>query len=460
VRRAPGAPMPAPPPLVVDGQRVPAPLLDGAVAAIERDLAALRIGPGSLVLAPAENGVTLVAAAVAAWRQGVPLVMAPPPHGGDLPFAVAARVADAGGGPRVIPVAGGGEPPLVPEGAGVVFWTSGSTGRPRAVIVSREGVAYQVEATIERMAYEPDDALLVPLSLAHAYGFSLLAVCATLGAGLSVQSCFGMPALARRLLDGQVTSLDGVPSLYRLLLARARAVPELRAALAALRIHGCGGDLLPASLAAEWAAVVGRPLLDGYGLSEAGPNVALNGPGDVRQGTVGRPLAGTEVRRDPVSGELLVRSPSVFAGYVDDGREAGEDPRTADGWLRTGDTGAIDAGGYVTIGGRLKDALIVHGETIPPALIEEALAATPGVTGCCVVGVRGGGARGDDVFAFVESGADVRAALRGRARAALAPHLRPRHVALVAELPRLAGGKLDRVELRRRARLLASETTS
>jgi acyl-CoA synthetase (AMP-forming)/AMP-acid ligase II len=409
------------PSLVVDGEAVPAPVLERAVSAAGSSLAAR--APGARVAVPAA-GVPLVATVIAAWRAGLPCVMGRPPAGATAPSRL-------------------------PDGAAAVFWTSGSTGRPRAVLLDRAAIAYQVAATTERMAYEPQDALLVPLPLTHAYGFSLLAVSAALGAGLWVESRTRVASIAERLLRGQVTTLDGIPATYRLLLVAARHSPELRRALGTLRLQGCGGDVLPPALASEYAAVIGRPLLDGYGLTEAGPNVALNGPHDARPGTVGRPLRGTDVRRDEASGELEVRSPSVFKGYVDDGPGA-EAALTLDGWLRTGDLGSIDGDGYVRVAGRRKHVLIVHGETIAPTSIEEVLTAVPGVVASCVVGVRSGAVRGDDVVAFVE-GAPEEAALRARLRAGLPPAMRPRRVEVLPELPRLPSGKVDRAALARRA---------
>jgi acyl-CoA synthetase (AMP-forming)/AMP-acid ligase II len=414
------------PRLVIDGEAVPGPALGRAVAAAGRSLAA---GPDAPVAVPGPGGALLVAAVVAAWRAGRPVVMGSPP-------------------------AGETSPARLPAGVAAVFWTSGSTGRPKAVMLDRAAVAYQVAATVERLAYEPDDALLVPLPLTHAYGFSLLAVAAALGAGLWVESGFRVSTIAERLLRGRVTTLDGVPATYQLLLSGARRSPQLRRALGALRVQGCGGDVLPAALASAYADDVARPLLDGYGLTEAGPNVALNGPHDYRPGTVGRPLRGTEVRRDEASGELLVRSPSLFAGYVGDAAGSAA-ALTPDGWLRTGDLGSIDGDGCVRVAGRRKHTLIVHGETIAPASIEGVLTAVPGGAASCVVGVPSGDVRGDDVVAFVEG--EVGPELRARVRACLPPAMRPRRLEALPALPRLANGKVDRAELRRRAeRLLAA----
>ena len=117
-------------------------------------------------------------------------------------------------------------------------------------------------------------------------------------------------------------------------------------------------------------------VLEGYGLSESCAAATLNTPEAVRFGTVGRPLPGTEVAI-AADGEILIRGPHVFSGYYND-PAATEEALTADGWLRSGDLGAIDADGFVTITGRKKDLIITSsGKNITPVNIESELREQP-----------------------------------------------------------------------------------
>ena len=378
--------------------------------------------------------------------------------------AVRARVgADARGRPAVTPAGRRPDPSrgtdgdaLLPRDASAIFWTSGSTGAPKAVLLGRPALEYQAEASWERFRGERADHWLVPLPLAHAYGFGIVRMWLRHRPTLHVVSGIRAGAVAGHLMDPRATLLDGVPSLYGILARLAERAPRLARRLAALKLRGCGGDVLPASTARRFADVVGAPIHDGYGLSEAGPNVAVSGPDVHRSGTVGTALRGTELRIDPRDGEILVRGPGLMTGYLGDEKATAE-AVTADGWLRTGDRGELSADGYLRVTGRLKDAIVVQGETFAPSEVEAAFEAIREVTDVAVVGVPHAGPRGDLVVAFVATDDRVdRAALRGRLhtalRSSLPPALRPRHIEFTAALPKLPSGKTDRAALRRRLR--------
>ncbi|MEV6401261.1 fatty acid--CoA ligase family protein, partial [Streptomyces sp. NPDC051907] len=338
-------------------------------------------------------------------------------------------------------------------GAGAVFWTSGSSGSAKAVELSRSALDYQAEATAGHLGLCGDDALLLPLPLNHAYGFSVFGIWRRFGGELNLHTVLRPEAVAADLKGRRTTSLDGVPFLYTLLAKAAEADAELRDALRALTVRGCGGAVLPAAVAAHFQGVVGAPVHDGYGLTEAGPNVALSSAVHCRAGTVGRPLPGTQVRIAPGTGEVQVRGPGVMTGYLGC-PDATSQALPGDGWLRTGDTGALDEDGYLSVLGRLKDIIIVLGENHAPATIEDVLREDEGVADAVVVGVPTQKAHGDSVFAFVEAADPGRPpserALRSRCYQGLPPLLRPR-VIRVGTLPRLPGGKADRQRLRRLA---------
>jgi acyl-coenzyme A synthetase/AMP-(fatty) acid ligase len=456
-------------PLTVDGEPVPAAVLARlAGEAVREARNAMGERPGVALRPAAGDPLAVVVGLLAARELGVALALGSPQAcaAPDAAAAVATAVRQAAtavavageitvsrGTARVrsLPLIGGAA--RIPPEAAVVFWTSGSSGSPKAVLHSAGGLSYQGEATARRLAITDADTMLVPLPLWHAYGYSVLSVWERTGARLWVQTGFAPRRVMAALATGEPSALDGVPSGYAVLRRLARRDPRARAALARLRVRGCGGDVLPPSLAAGFLRDVGAELHDGYGLTEAGPNVALSAPGLTRPGTVGPPLAGTEVAVAAETGELQVRSPSVMLGYAG---QAG--PVTDDGWLGTGDSGAVDADGFVRVTGRLKEIVVVNGETVAPAVIEDALAAA-GVRDAGVVGLPSALAKGDRVVAFVEfdagrGGPAGVERVRTACRSVLAPAFRPDVVVEVPELPRLGSQKLDRAALRQWANRL------
>ncbi|MCZ9346011.1 AMP-binding protein, partial [Streptomyces sp. TRM76130] len=129
---------------------------------------------------------------------------------------------------------------------------------------------------------------------------------------------------------------------------------------------------------------VGIPVHDGYGLTETAGGVTMQPLGREKSGTVGKALPGTEIRVAD-DGEILVRGPSLFQGYVGD--EAVGEAALRDGWLATGDLGRLDDEGYLTITGRKKDVVVTSGGTrVAPAVLEQRLRSHPLVHQAVVVG--------------------------------------------------------------------------
>jgi long-chain acyl-CoA synthetase len=441
--------------LHIDGEPVPAAFLQRAFDQVERGCALLGAGPGFAIVTACRTGLGVLATVVAARRLGAAVAFAPPATDADL----TARLAQIGaaevierpdGTPQVLPLTHATRAVLAPDSA-AVFPTSGSTGRPRLVVLSHAGLAYQSDQTATRLGLSDADSMLVPLPLAHAYGMSIVLMWLDRGGRLLLETSFSAAGVTGRLLVRDVTTLDGVPSMYAILLRTAAREPEVAARLRRLRIRGIGGDVLHPTMAARFAAL-GADLHDGYGLTEAGPNVAISAPGIMRPGTVGTPLIGTEVRRDATTGELLIRTPSRMLGYLDE-PAATAAALTEDGWLRSGDVGDVDPDGHVRVLGRLKEVLIVDGETHPPTLIEDVLRTSPAVAEACVLGLRTtdeASGRGDRIVAFLELTHPAPVSeLRALCRRELPPRLRPRDIHVDVPLPRTATGKVDRTALRR-----------
>jgi len=205
-----------------------------------------------------------------------------------------------------------------------------------------------------------------------------------------------------------------------------------------------GGGPCPVDLLAE-ARARGWPVLQTYGLTEVTSQVATERPAEADGATAGPPLDGTKLR--VVGGEIQVRGPTVMRGYAGDPAATAR-AFTADGWLRTGDLGALDARGRLTVFSRRTDLVVTGGENVYPAEVEAALLAHPDVEDAAVCGIPDA-EWGQSVAAAVQLRRAVDAAeLVRHCRGRLAGFKVPRVLLEVTALPRNANGKVDRVALR------------
>ncbi|MDX6720988.1 MAG: malonyl-CoA/methylmalonyl-CoA synthetase [Solirubrobacteraceae bacterium] len=432
------------PPIAIDGHHVDEHLLDGAVRATIDALGDLRLSTGSTFTA-APDSLSVIVGLAAAQITGASLALAPADAGRfatpRLEVTASGRV-DLARGPSV----------RVPAQTAVLFFTSGTDATPKVVAISRAGLEHQAAATAERLAVAPGERLLLPLPIWHAYGFSVLLMARHAGAHVHIEHRVAPIPILRRLAERRYATLDGFPGLYRKLLVAARDDPERLCELGRLRVRGCGGDVLAPALQDAFVDAVGAPIHDGYGLSEAGPNVALSGPGDNRIGTVGRPLDGVQVRV-AADGEIHVRSPSVALGGYDADDPAVPLPIAGDdGWLQTGDLGSIDADGFLRVTGRKKHVIMVYGEAHSPVTIEQAALTVEDVAEAVAVGRAGEHERGDAITLFVAGASRPTGALRDAVAHACAMRLlaalRPHDIHVVEALPQLHSGKPDRSALR------------
>jgi long-chain acyl-CoA synthetase len=224
-----------------------------------------------------------------------------------------------------------------------------------------------------------------------------------------------------------------------------------------LKCGFAGGMALHPAVAERWQAMTGSPLVEGYGLTETAPVVALNPVLRPRPGAIGVPVPSTEVRllgddgravADGEAGELAVRGPQVMQGYW---RKPDETAKvmTADGFFRTGDIATMDEDGYLRIVDRKKDMILVSGFNVYPNEVEECLSRHPGVAEAAVIGVPDGAA-GEAVKAFVKRldpalGAEE---LRQHCKQVLTAYKVPRHIEFREELPKSNVGKILRKDLR------------
>lgn len=219
-----------------------------------------------------------------------------------------------------------------------------------------------------------------------------------------------------------------------------------------------GGMAVQRSVSDEWKALTGRPLAQGYGLTETSPIVCAN-PLDGRafNGSVGLPVPSTEVAIRTESGaspglgeagEICVRGPQVMRGYWNR-PEATAEVLSDDGWLKTGDIGRMDAQGFVYIEDRKKDLILVSGFNVYPNEVEDVVVAHPGVLEAAVVGVpdqhSGEAVR---LFAVKKDPALTEAEVISHCRENLTAYKLPREVIFKDELPKTNVGKVLRRALR------------
>lgn len=366
----------------------------------------------------------------------------------------------------------------------LVIYTSGTTGEPKGVAITLGNLLHQVRAVDAAIGPQGRERFLSVLPLCHLYELICgLLVPLSRGAVISYPATETLlPAeLAQIMKSRRITSIVGVPLLYRALLRgidaqlrraprAARLVVAVAGAIAAkiplpavrrllhapvLRAFGgslhqlySGGAALDVDVARGFQRM-GLRIFQGYGLSETSPVIATNTPGAYRVGSVGRPLPGVEVRIS-AEGEIQTRGPHVMRGYVDrpdlTAAVLGED-----GWLRTGDLGHLDADGYLYVTGRAKDVIVLGGgKKVYPDEVEQLLAQHAGFAEVCVLGVaaRHGNEEVCAVIVPASPGELDAEAEVARALAAIAAFKRPTRIVVRREpIPRTTTRKAKRAAL-------------
>ena len=327
----------------------------------------------------------------------------------------------------------------------LLVYTSGTTGRPKGALLTH-GNCFWTNLSFDRIAgLGADDVVLQLLPQFHVGGWNVQPLLAWWkGARVVLEREFE-PGRALELIGRKrVTTLMGVPATY-LFMAQAPGFAD--ADLSSLRTAVVGGAPMPMSLLEAWRER-GVEIAQGYGLTEAAPNVLCVPPDDAvrKAGFAGRPYPHVDVRLG-AGGELQVKGPNVFAGYWRDpeATEAAFD----DGWLRTGDVAEQDEEGFVRIVGRLKDMYISGGENVYPAEVEAALHEHDAVADAAVVGVRDE-RWGEVGVAFVVLRRDASTGeeqLVAHCRERLARFKVPSRVVFLDELPRTGAGKVPKQEL-------------
>ena len=349
-------------------------------------------------------------------------------------------------------------PDVAPDDAAQVQYTSGTTGAPKGAILPHRALTNNARFVAGRLGALPGEVWLNANPLFHVAGSGLFNLGAVQSRATQVLCPFD-PALVLQLAaDERAAIMPMPPTMLDLLLAQHALHPR---DLSALRAVASGGMTVPAALVQRLEATLGVPLLIGYGQTETCGLVVQTAPTDApadRAETLGRPLPQVELRIvDPQRGtlvpagqvgEICVRGYSVMSGYLDL-PEATAEAIDQEGWLHTGDLGAMDARGHCRIAGRLKEMIIRGGENIYPREIEAILEEHPSVAAAAVIGVPD--ARfGEQVAACIQLTPDQTAdaaALQAFCRTQLAPYKVPRRWYFLDQLPRTPLGKVQKFAL-------------
>jgi long-chain acyl-CoA synthetase len=348
--------------------------------------------------------------------------------------------------------------PLKPDDVAVLQYTGGTTGVPKGAMLTHQNLtanARQVDA-IDPGKDQPDRIVGV-LPFFHVFANTcVLNRTVQSGGMIAMLPRFDAKAALRAIQRVKATALPGVPTMYQALLDH----PDIATTdFSSLRVCISGGAPLPAEVKAKFEAVSGAKVVEGYGLTESAGVVSCNPyEGLNKSGTIGQPLPGTRVkllnREDPNKpapagepGEIAFAGPQVMKGYW--GRPEADAEVFVDGWLRTGDVGAIDEDGYISIVDRLKDMIAVGGFKVFPSVIEAHLYHHPAVKEALVIGIpdRMSGEKPKAFVTLNQAASEDGAALLAWLNPQLGKHERVVAVEVRDALPKTLVGKLSRKEL-------------
>jgi len=347
--------------------------------------------------------------------------------------------------------------PVTPSDVALVLHTSGTTSRPKIVPLSQANVSASARHIGATLALTSADRCLNIMPLFHIHGL-IAAVLSSLGAGAEVCCTPGFDALKFfRWFDAvKPTWYTAVPTMHQAILTRAERNAEILARVKLRFIRSSSASLPPQVMLALEEAF-SAPVIESYGMTEAAHQMASNPlpPRQRKPGFVGI-AAGPEVGimdeegnllPQGVIGEVVIRGPNVTAGY--ENNPAANAAGFANGWFRTGDQGLLDAEGYLQLTGRLKELINRGGEKVSPLEVDTILMDHPAVAQVVTFAMPHA-KLGEEVAAAVvlREGTELtERQLRDFAAERLADFKVPRKVVFLAEIPKGATGKLQRIGL-------------
>jgi len=352
------------------------------------------------------------------------------------------------------PTASWQEPSSAADEACLILYSSGTTGWPKGVVHTHANVGSSLAALAGCWRMTPEDRVVNVLPLFHIHGLAFATHLTWLTGGcLLVEDAFD----PRQTLDviGRGTVFMAVPPIYYKLLEE----PAFRAAAQRwqnVRLFTCGSAPIRPEVLPELENVLGRPVINRYGMTEAYVIASLPLDGPWPNGSVGLPLDGVELRvvgDDGAAaatgevGSVQICGPNLFRRYWN--KPEATEAAFASGWFETGDLGSRDEAGMLTLVGRKHDLIITSGYNVYPQVVERVIGECPGVRECAVLGLADT-KRGERVAAAIvlaDSNLDA-TAIRAWCSERLVHYQQPKEVLFVESLPRNSLGKVLRRELR------------
>ncbi len=329
----------------------------------------------------------------------------------------------------------------------LMVYSSGTTGWPKGIVHTQANVLSGLRALQSCWQFTPDDVILNVLPLFHIHGLSFASQLALLSGACLLLDEFDAQKTLERI--GECSVFMAVPTIYYRFLEQPNFAAAARG-WKAVRLFTCGSAPIRADVLPNLEAILGKPIINRYGMTEALVIASLPLEGPWPYGSVGKALPGIEISITAAPGEVgavRLRGPNLFREYwnkPDSTRAA-----FASGWFDTGDLGFVDPNGFLTLVGRQNDLIITSGFNVYPQVVERVLNECPGVRESAVLGVPDT-RKGERVVAVIVRGDS--SLDEGRLRAFLSERLidyqRPREIHFVDTLPRNTMGKVLRNQLR------------
>ena len=371
-----------------------------------------------------------------------------------VPYEVLTSSAMGGLGEDIV-----SEESVTKDTTALILYTSGTTGRPKGAQLSHGNLFANI---LQGKSWVPglgdkQERMLGALPMFHAYGLTMVGTLSVfIGGEMVLLPSPRIDLIMDVMKKHTPTWLPGVPTLYEKIV---EASEEQGIPIKGVRNSFCGASTLPVRTVERWESHTGGRLVEGYGLTETSPVIVGNPmDGNRRPGYVGIPFPDTLVRianpdnpdetmPDGTEGEVLVKGPQVFKGYLN--QEEATEKSFHDGWYRTGDVGVMEEDGFIRLVARIKEVIITGGFNVYPAEVEEVLAEHPDIEDIAVVGLpREDGA--ENVVAaitLVEGAALDPEGLKTYARENLTRYKVPRTFYHFEEMPRDQMGKIRRREV-------------
>ncbi len=346
---------------------------------------------------------------------------------------------------------------MEPKDPATIVYTSGTTGFPKGAVLSHGNVVSNMHSQRYSCGIAPHDKLLLYLPLFHCFGQNaILNSGLNAGATIILQRRFKPEQVVQAIAQEGATMFFGVPTVFAKLLEANLNELDWRS----VRYYFSAAANLPVEIVRRWEEKFGRPIYQGYGLTETSPCASYNHPWKYKTGSIGMPIDNVEMKvvdenseEVPVGelGQIIIRGPNVMLGYWNRPEETAKVLKN--GWFYTGDIGYMDEDGDFYLVDRLKDMINVSGFKVYPSEVERIFYQHPSVAEAAVYGVVDR-IKGEVVYANVRllTGASItEAELMTFCQERMANYKVPQTIKLVDSLPKNATGKILKTVLRKEA---------